>query len=135
MNSATTTLIQSKYYTPVFNTAIFDGPVRMYFAQHQESDALKMYFHLQETVAQMRDKLEKFDTPSEPNLFLMLYPNEETYFQSFENKDQTSLEKMGSHFVIGIQGPLREETLSEAVEKVSGVMAAWQDQWPSASNS
>ncbi len=68
MNSSTTALIQSKDFTPVFNTAIIDGAVRVYFSQTQEPDALKIYMNLREFFASIpqseRDKMrvEEFES-------------------------------------------------------------------------
>lgn len=104
MNSATTNLLQSKFFTPVFNTAIFDGPVRLYFAQHQEPEALQIYFRLQSYVA----KLEGEPLENDSHLFVMLYPNSETYFQSFEKESSTAFEKLGDHYVVGLKGPVGE---------------------------
>ena len=39
-------ITQSSFYSPAFNGAIFDGPLRLYFSQAQEAMALKFYFEL-----------------------------------------------------------------------------------------
>jgi hypothetical protein len=107
-------LTQSKYYSPAFNAAIYDGPLRIYFAQSDESEALKVYFHLQQKIlvdqpdscTQMRDEGR--------NIFVMLYPNDEVFTSSFDARlgvDTPTIvcEKMGTDFVIGVRGPLNDE--------------------------
>jgi hypothetical protein len=119
MTSATSNLLQSKFFTPVFNTAIFDGPMRMYFAQAQEPDALRLYFRLQTLVSKI-DGLGGFE-PSEPHLFVMLYPNEETFAQSFEGEHAPHtavLETLGNNLVVGLRGPVAESELDALFEQL-----------------
>lgn len=122
MSTTTSFLIQSKYFTPVFNTAIFDGPVRVYFSQHQESDALKMYFRLQEMMNRHKISRETGFLESQ-NIFVMLYPNEETFLQSFESNDQQKvIEKMGKDYILGIKGPLQDEDFPDLLDMIEGIL-------------
>ena len=110
MRSTASQLTQSRYYSPAFNAAIFDGPVRIYFAQYQEALALKIYFRLQDRVqgwsGVQPGRLRN------PNVFIMLYPTEEIFANCF-SPEQTLhkivAEKLGDDHVIGVCGPLREE--------------------------
>jgi hypothetical protein len=43
-------LMKTEHYHPSLNSAVFDGPLRIYFAQSQESLALKIYFQLQKVL-------------------------------------------------------------------------------------
>ena len=75
MKSTYSYLMQSKYFNPAFNSAIFDGPVRIYFAQFQESFALKIYFHMQN---QFKDELARAKDLAKTinsNLLIMVYPS------------------------------------------------------------
>jgi hypothetical protein len=70
-------ITQSSYFTAAFNGAIFDGPLRLYFAQAQEGLALNLYFELR---AQMGELAEpRPGRVSRPNLFVMIYPTEEHF--------------------------------------------------------
>ncbi|MBX9768325.1 MAG: hypothetical protein K2X47_13710 [Bdellovibrionales bacterium] len=113
MNSATTSLLQSKFFTPVFNTAIFDGPVRMYFSQAQEPEALKLYFRMQSMVGELRH-----DADNEPHVFIMIYPNKESFVQSFDLDATSAVERLGPHVVFGIRGPLDESDMDVITHRI-----------------
>lgn len=83
MKETVTYVTQSKFFTPAFNAAIFDGPIRIYFAQHQESQALKLYFNLQERYGDVRRNARAAFREKGCNIFVMLYPTEETFDHSF----------------------------------------------------
>lgn len=101
---------QSKYYTNQFNAAIFDGPLRIYFAQEQEGEALKIYFQLQECLTEKtlenkmatREKLRKLGKC----IFIMLYPDAHS-FQSVFAGEKGSLvhQYFGDDDLVGLQIP------------------------------
>lgn len=129
-----TYVTQSKFFTPAFNAAIFDGPIRIYFAQHQESQALKLYFNLQERYGDVRRNAREAFKEKGCNIFVMLYPNEETFDDSFgddEGSNTSSVsekglglgagaeagplsaviatDRLGTDYVLGVRGPLEDE--------------------------
>jgi hypothetical protein len=118
-------LTQSRFYSPAFNAAIFDGPVRIYFAQYQESLALKVYFMTQERLkniyAQVRDSFRRTGI----NIFVMLYPSKEAFQLSFEESHAAPgvvVERLGHDFVVGVRGPITEadiETVYERIEEIA----------------
>lgn len=65
--------LQSKYFRPCLNTAIFDGPVRFYFAQNQESEAMKLYFKLRQELKEIWNR----PAHSLPTIFLVQYPSDQ----------------------------------------------------------
>lgn len=113
MNSATSSLLQSKFFTPVFNTAIFDGPVRVYFSQAQEAEALKLYFRMQPMVGDLRQ-----DTENEPHVFILIYPNRESFVQSFDLDATSAVERLGPHVVFGIRGPLVDDDIDVLMDRI-----------------
>ena len=93
--------------------------MRMYFSQQQEPDALRLYFRLQELVSRI-DGLGGFE-PTEPHLFVMLYPNEETFAQSFEGErapHKAALETLGNNLVVGLRGPVAEADVDQLLEQL-----------------
>jgi len=110
--NATTRILQSKYFSPTFNTAIFDGPLRVYFAQQQEPEAMKVYFSLQAQLFKESPMLEHLREhfPKDSTLFVMIYPNKDSFKQSFDCEEDFSTQKMGQDYVIGVQGPISEKT-------------------------
>jgi hypothetical protein len=63
-------LMKTEHYHPSLNSAIFDGPLRIYFAQSQESLALKIYFQLQKVI-------DKYGHQQNPNWYfvILIYPS------------------------------------------------------------
>ena len=123
LENATTRILQSKYFSPTFNTAIFDGPLRVYFAQAQEPEALKVYFSLQskvfqgEAVDELGDRVSHIrDTlPKNSTLFVMIYPNKESFQQSFDQDCDFAVANMEEDCVIGVQGPVSDKTRDDII--------------------
>lgn len=123
MNETVVTYVtQSRFFSPAFNAAIFDGPIRIYFAQYQEAQALKLYFNLQERYGDVRKQARGIFKEKGRNIFVMLYPSEETFELSFGPEPKpTGLgaevgrsivrDRLGSDFVVGVCGPLEDDAL------------------------
>lgn len=146
MTEPTTYVTQSKFFSPAFNAAIFDGPIRIYFAQYQEALALKVYFQLQERFTEHRREGRGIFKNRARNVFVMLYPSPETFDLSFgENLGAVSGEssissaaasrgagaiahaglaraRLGSDFVVGVRGPLSDEICEDLYEEVEMVV-------------
>ena len=103
MNQQVSLLTQSKFYSPVFNGAIFDGPIRIYFAQNQESSALKLYFACMKRL--------RTDIELDANVFILIYPDAENYGLVFGDKDSDEVQvaQLDEDFVVGLNGPIDEE--------------------------
>lgn len=126
MRQAVSLLTQSQFYSPAFNAAIFDGPVRIYFAQYQESLALKIYFRIQEKLKALYAQLPEALKYSSKNLFLMVYPNEETYSHSFpQSQSGMASDNLGEDVVMGVQAPVKDADIDHLVEKVEPLLRAW----------
>ena len=122
MDAAPSFFTQSKYHNQAFNSAIFDGPMRIYFAQFQEALALKLYFQVQERLKALAEEMGEGYKHISPKLFLLLYPNRETYLESFE-KDSTDQshfteEPFGDDIVIGVSGILSEAKYALILETI-----------------
>ncbi|MCX7978569.1 MAG: hypothetical protein N2578_06150 [Bdellovibrionaceae bacterium] len=91
MRSSYSSLMQSRFFNPAFNSAIFDGPLRIYFSQAHESFALKVYLQAQggltEEVKACRD------SHGIKQILIMVYPSDEAFAMSFDN---VPLRAMGS---------------------------------------
>ena len=125
MGHSVTQLTQSRYYSPVFNAAVFDGPVRIYFAQHQEPLALKIYFRLQQ---QMKDQFANCRQMFKQNgqtIFLMLYPTVDSFQNSFSPELATQKivkETLGSDHVLGVCGPLPDEEYQPVIDQIESLL-------------
>ena len=118
-------LTQSRFYSPVFNAAVFDGPIRIYFAQHQEPLALKVYFHLQQCLKDSYAAFRKSFKQQGQTIFLMLYPTVESFENSFTPeapKTTVVSERLGDDFVLGVRGPLNEGDYEAIFQSVKSIL-------------
>jgi hypothetical protein len=119
-------LTQSRYYSPAFNAAVFDGPIRIYFAQHQEALALKVYFrlqtHLKDSFALARQTFKQ----SGQTIFVMLYPTIEAFSSSFSKTEfaDVVVENLGTDFVLGIRGPLEDAQYEMVYKEVDKILSS-----------
>jgi hypothetical protein len=138
MRETVTYVTQSKFFSPAFNAAIFDGPIRIYFAQYQESQALKIYFSLQERFQDIRKDSRGIFKDRARNIFVMLYPTNETFDLSFKNDEAPVLTngagawagptvirtRLGQDFVVGVRGPLEEGDLEDLYSEMESIVKA-----------
>lgn len=126
MKATYSSLMQSKFFNPAFNSAIFDGPVRIYFAQFHESLALKVYFLLQQKYAVELQRAKDLHRRTGKNILVMLYPTEEAFQMSFENEPGfLAVDDLYEDTIIGIRGAFEDEKLPSVMHKVCDVIAAW----------
>lgn len=124
MRSAANLLTRSRYFNPALNAAIFDGPVRIYFAQYQESLALKVYFRFQDRLQNLLEADGEMRL-KRPHVFVMLYPTEDIFSQSFPNtqlKMKIQVGLLGQDHVIGVCGALENEEMEEVFSLILGFL-------------
>jgi hypothetical protein len=127
MKGAYTALMHSKFFTPAFNSAIFDGPVRIYFAQAHEAFALKIYFNLQQRYANELSRAKELHNFINRTVLIMLYPNAETFQNSFEVPDAfVAKDHLMDDTVIGVKGPFDEEHLDQILQQVLVAFQNWE---------
>lgn len=126
MKATYSTLMQSKFFNPAFNSAIFDGPVRIYFAQFHESLALKIYFSLQQKFANELQRAKDMHKAYGKTMLVMLYPSCEAFQMSFENSQGLlGQEELDEDMVIGINGPFEDDKLEQVLAAVAAGLASW----------
>jgi hypothetical protein len=136
MRQLASQLTQSRYYSPAFNAAIFDGPVRIYFAQYQEALALKIYFRLQDRLQGWLGPAQNTGRIKLPNAFIMLYPTDEIFANCFSPEqcpDRVVRERLGEDYVVGVCGPLREEDFDHLFHHLETIASTWTTRIPAAS--
>ncbi len=127
MGASYSNLMQSRFFSPAFNSAIFDGPVRIYFSQLHESLALKIYFSLQQkfpdALARAKDLHKTFGL----NLLVMIYPTEDSFQLSFEGSKEFIVEdQLGDDTLLGINGPFEDERLLAVLGEVVRCLNNWE---------
>jgi hypothetical protein len=120
-------ITQSPYYSPAFNGAVFDGPLRLYFSQSQESLALKFYFELRTKTQIMT---EQWPRSGGLNIFVMIYPTEETFDLCFLSQglhwtpETLPIGRMGRDYVVALQANELELEMSEISNKLTSLIQA-----------
>ncbi len=129
MRSSYTALMQSKYFNPAFNSAIFDGPVRIYFAQFHEALALKIYFLIQQKLQTEMAQAKEVAKASGSNVLVMIYPTSESFEFSFgslaEGQLSLAVESWNEDMVLGCRGSLEDSELDFVIEKLRQTMTNW----------
>ncbi len=80
-------LTKSRFFIDAFNTAIIDGPLRIYFSDKHETEALHIYFEIQESLAKQGLQLTSLSGISQ-HTFVMLYPSEKDFDMIFTNASE-----------------------------------------------
>ncbi len=130
MKSTYSNLMQSKYFSPAFNSAIFDGPVRIYFAQFHESFALKLYFVIQNQFKDILNKYKNYSKNSSSNLLVMVYPTPDHFTLSFDHQtpsEKMHIENWNQDVVLGLSRPLDDQYLDLFAIEFSKALQRWID--------
>jgi hypothetical protein len=131
MRASYSNLMQSKYFSPAFNSAIFDGPLRIYFAQSHESMALKIYFLAQQKLAGELALAKEASKIAQANILVMIYPDEESFeasFSEFSSEQKIVVEAWNEDVVIGLRRPLEDNELDELISTLGTAMRSWSPQ-------
>lgn len=127
MKGTYSALMQSRFFNPAFNSAIFDGPIRIYFAQFHESLALKIYFALQQKFADQMVKAKECHKNLDKTVLVMLYPTTESFGLSFEgNNDFYMMDDLHGDTIIGINGPFEDDKLPMLLDQITTVFKDWE---------
>ena len=115
-------LMQSKFYSPAFNAAIFDGPIRIYFAQYQESTALKIYFELQEQLKELYFDAREAYKKNATHIFIMMYPTAETFSLSCGREEGPVVDRVENDYLIAVRGPVEEADINLIAERLEKII-------------
>ena len=127
MKASYSSLMQSRFFSPAFNSAIFDGPVRIYFSQLHESLALKIYFCLQQKYPEALARAKELHKVFGLNLLIMIYPTGDSFQMSFEGRSDFLIEdRLGDDTLLGINGPFEDDKLPEVLDGVVRCLRCWE---------
>ncbi|MBT4760897.1 MAG: hypothetical protein HOO06_04290 [Bdellovibrionaceae bacterium] len=134
MDSQQGVITQSKYYSPIFDVAVFDGPFRIYFSQNQETVALKTYYRIKKNLEFQFS--EKVLQQNQNVLFLMIYPDKESFSAVFnESQDNIGVGKVGDRHVVGVYREHDEEDIETKLSQVLiSMVKSWNLAAPAANN-
>ncbi len=130
----------TRFYSPVFNTALFDGPFRIYFSQSYESSALKMYHLLQTQHEDLWLKLKHWSLSTKEHVFLLMYPETKDVQMIFEENQKTKpneaclvqMESWDEGVAIGLTQPQTELDVQSQIEQIEKLLQNWMHEQKSA---
>lgn len=124
INDSISLFTQSQYYSTAFNAAIFDGPIRIYFAQYQEPAALKIYFQLQKELKETYLLAKDLFRQTGKHIFIMLYPSVDLLQMSFANESSSYFcrDIVGSDEVIGLCATQLEDEVDQLFEAITEII-------------
>jgi hypothetical protein len=129
MKSSYSQLMQTQYFHPAFNSAIYDGPIRIYFAQFHESMALKIYFLCQQKLTPLLLEAKEVSKRTGATCLLLLYPSLEFFDQTFAGAlspmEKVAVENFEQDLLIGLRGPLEDEELEKLLEILQNEIHGW----------
>jgi hypothetical protein len=121
--------MQTQYFHPAFNSAIYDGPIRIYFAQFHESLALKIYFLCQQKLAPLLLQAKEVSKKTGATCLLLLYPSVEFFDQTFPQVEpsliKVAVENFEQDLLVGLRGPLEDVELEKLLEILQNQLDAW----------
>jgi hypothetical protein len=121
--------MQTQYFHPAFNSAIYDGPIRIYFAQFHESLALKIYFLCQQKLAPLLAQAKEVSKKTGATCLLLLYPSLEFFDQTFPHVESSmpkvAVENFEQDLLVGLRGPLEDVELEKLLEILQTEIDGW----------
>ena len=123
-------ITSSKYYHPSFNSAIFDGPIRIYFVQFHETYALKIYFSVQERFKESLSHYKDIAKKTDQTVLVMIYPTEDSFQKAFNQEsslDYSFAKVIGKKDVVfGLLAPVIENNVGQLMDELSDIFKIWE---------
>ena len=115
MAASYSSFLTSQFYSPVFNTALFDGAFRIYFSQSYESTALKIYYLLQSENVELWTRYKRWSEKTKKNAFILIYPSKEDVGIAFNdhNKATPICNEWDEGVVIGFENGFDGEKIEQ----------------------
>ncbi|MGZ3724860.1 MAG: hypothetical protein ACXVBD_03645 [Pseudobdellovibrio sp.] len=116
----------TKFYSPVFNTALFDGPIRVYFSQSYETSALKIYHLLQTQYSEIWNQLKNHTLATRKHLFLMIYPEPKDLQIVFDqSKNFAHTQEWEEGLAVGFSNSQNDADLKAQMEYLVSSISNW----------
>lgn len=126
MAATYSSFMTTRFYSPVFNTALFDGPFRIYFSQSYETSALKIYHLLQSQHQDLWNQLKNWSLTSKEHIFLLMYPEAKDLQMIFgDNSTLACSQAWDEGLALGIFQPATELQLNEQLNGIISYLNDW----------
>lgn len=119
MAASYSSFLTTRFYSPVFNTALFDGPFRIYFSQAYESVALKIYHLLQTDHIDLWTSYKKWADQNKMHAFILIYPTIKEAKMAFDVEQASPFFKIWEEGVaIGLENPTEDQDFDQIFAKI-----------------
>lgn len=129
MKSSYSQLMQTQYFHPAFNSAIYDGPLRLYFAQFHESLALKLYFLAQQKLNVVWAEAKEVSKRTGSTVLVLIYPSAEFFDQTFAKAQHPhkrfAVDRFEQDLLLGVRGPFEDDELEPFLVVLENEMRKW----------
>lgn len=132
MAATYSSFMTTRFYSSVFNTALFDGAFRIYFSQSYESSALKIYHLLQTEYPQLWMDVKKWSAESKEHIFLLIYPDMNSAELIFEIKNKLGqghasifAKDWEEGLAIGLCQPSETVNIQNQLETIQSYLSTW----------
>jgi hypothetical protein len=126
MAATYSSFMTTRFYSPVFNTALFDGPIRLYFSQSYETVALKIYHLLQTEFTPTWNALKDHANNSKEHLFLIIYPELKDLHMVFtDDKSSLQTQEWEEGLAIGLCQTVDDVMLKDQMQFIVKAVEAW----------
>ncbi len=131
MAATYSSFMTTRFYSPVFNTALFDGAFRIYFSQSYESSALKIYHLLQMENMELWNAVKAWSMESKEHVFLLIYPDVASLEGVFDSSDvlvdnpTVFAKSWDEGLAIGICQPNETASVQLQLEDIQNFLSAW----------
>lgn len=129
MKSSYSQLMQTQYFHPAFNSAIYDGPLRLYFAQFHESLALKIYFMAQQKLQGVWSQAKDVSRKTGSTVLVLIYPSVEFFDQTFAHANRPNqriaVDQFEQDLLLGVRGPFEDDELEPFLSLLENEMKKW----------
>lgn len=126
MAATYSSFMTTRFYSPVFNTALFDGPIRIYFSQSYESAALKIYHLLQTQHVELWQQLKECSIQSKDHVFLIMYPEPSDVEMVFaDSQNSVQAQEWEEGLAIGFSQPRDDIELTHQLDQITKSIGSW----------
>ncbi len=125
MAATYSSFMTTRFYSPVFNTALFDGPIRIYFSQSYESAALKIYHLLQTQYLEQWSQMKACSLKSKEHVFLLMYPDKNGLEMVFPKAKSIQSQEWEEGLAIGFCPPQNDVELVHQLDMITQSIAEW----------
>lgn len=131
MAATYSSFMTTRFYSPVFNTALFDGAFRIYFSQSYESSALKIYYLLQTEYPDLWNQVKKWSSDSKEHIFLLIYPDINSIEAIFDSTDKYGTnhtifaKDWEEGLAVGLCQPSEAVNMQNQLDNIRAYLSTW----------